>query len=165
MNETVKILEMIERGKITAAEGMELLKAIEQVEPETSGESAAKTVSEPAPAQEADRSQFVKLSETPRKIYKTLKIKVFVEKDDVNVNVNIPLNLVKIVGSMAKDMTKFIPNDAKEKMEANGVDLTSIDFEKLIKALEDGTLEDPSLVDVDISSKEEGKVKVNIYVE
>jgi DUF4097 and DUF4098 domain-containing protein YvlB len=151
MNETVKILEMIERGKITAAEGMELLKAMEQVEPE-------------APV-ETNKNQQINSGEAPRKNYKTLKIKVFVEKDDVNVNVNIPLNLVKIVGSMAKDITKFIPNDAREKMEANGVDLTSIDFEKLIKALEDGTLEDPSLVDIDISSKEEGKVKVNIYVE
>jgi hypothetical protein len=62
---------MIERGKITAAEGMELLKAIEQVEPE----AAAKPASEPSTAPEPGKSQLVKSGETPRKNYKTLILK------------------------------------------------------------------------------------------
>lgn len=164
MSEKIKILEMIEQGKITAAEGMELLKAIEQIEREGEKKGGREAGAEQSSETAFNKSKTVKTWNISKN-YRTLKIKVFVEKDDVNVNVNVPLNLIKIVGGIAKDVTKFIPTDAKEKIEANGVDLGSIDFDKIIRALEDGTLENPTLVDIDITSKEDGKVKVNIYVE
>ncbi|MBN2221884.1 MAG: hypothetical protein JW708_06695 [Vallitaleaceae bacterium] len=143
MNEKERILEMIEQGKITAKEGLELLNAIEETKVEE------------------EKNELL----LHRGKYKNLKVLVIAEKDHVNVNVNIPLELIKLVGGVAKDFAKYIPEGARGEIADKGVDLSALDFERIIRSLEDGSLENPTLVDVDVDSATEGKVLVKIYVE
>ncbi|MGF7142488.1 hypothetical protein HNQ56_000906 [Anaerotaenia torta] len=150
MSEQLKILEMIEKGQITAAEGMELLEALKQI------------------GAEENRQDSPKL---PRVIkntgkYKFLKIRVSSDNSTVNVNVNVPLQLLTTIGEIATRMTGAIPNDARAKMESKGIDITSIDFSQIIDDIINGTLEDPDIIDVEAWSEEENSmIKVKIYVE
>lgn len=148
MNEQLKILEMIENGQISAAEGMDLLEALKSsVQPETN-ESISNI---PSPAIRS---------------YKFLKIKVTSDNKSVNVNVNIPIRLISTIGEIATKVTAYIPADARNQMEAKGVDLTSIDFGKIIEEVLNGTLDDPNIVDVEAWDEEhKAMVKVRIYVE
>jgi hypothetical protein len=148
MNEQLKILEMIEKGQISAAEGMELLEALKQA------------AEQPEGGTQAPRSPIEK-----RK-YKFLKIRVTSENKSVNVNVNIPIRLLTVLGGMAGKVTAYIPEDARAQMEAKGVDVSGIDFSKIIEELLDGTLEDPNIVDVEAWDEEhQTTVKVRIYAE
>ena len=74
MDEKKKILEMISEGKISPEEGMKLLNAL--------GEN---------------KEEFV----IKKKIYKTLKVKVEVENEEVKVNLSIPLSLIKVASPKA----------------------------------------------------------------
>ena len=142
MNEQQRILEMIEKGQITAAEGMELLEALkESVE---------------------ERAEVIVTS--PKKKYEFLKVKITSEKDDTKVNVNVPLKLVKSLGGIVANVNAYIPKEAQEKMNENGVSLDQIDFEALINALEEGADVGP-LVDIDTDDREDGKTTVKVYVE
>lgn len=134
MEEKKKILEMISAGKISAEEGMKLLDALGESKEEIS---------------------------LKKKIYKTLKVRVEVEKDEVRVNLSVPLSIIKL----ASGFTKFIPEEAMDDIEKNGVDLKSIDLKKIVEELESGELEDPTICDIDINDKEDGKVLVKIYVD
>lgn len=148
MSEQLKILEMIEKGQISAAEGMELLEALKQ----TAGQAENGTA--------APQSPSVKRN------YKFLKIRVTSENKSVNVNVNIPIRLLTVLGGMAGKVTAYIPEDARAQMEAKGVDVSGIDFSKIIEELLDGTLEDPNIVDVEAWDEEhQTTVKVRIYAE
>jgi hypothetical protein len=90
--ERMKILEMLESGKISAAEAEKLIAALE--------------VSEQA--------------EKPGKAPRWLRVRVFDKKRDKNkVNVNIPISLAKIA-------LKFIPKDAKSKLDKEGLDVDAI---------------------------------------
>ncbi|MBP1755075.1 MAG: hypothetical protein H6Q59_1473 [Firmicutes bacterium] len=148
MSEQLRILEMIEKGQITATEGMELLEALNLTsETETIANTAVPIV---------------------KRInnYKFLKVKVTSDNSTVNVNVNVPLRLLTTLGEIASKMTAVIPTDARREMESKGVDITSIDFAKIIEEILDGTLEDPSIVDVEAWSEEQhAMVKVKIYVD
>ena len=134
MDEKKKILEMISEGKISPEEGMKLLNAL--------GEN---------------KEEFV----IKKKIYKTLKVKVEVENEEVKVNLSIPLSFIKV----ASGFTKFIPEDAMNNIEKGGVNLKDIDFKKVIEEIENGELDDPTICDVDINNKDDGKVIVKIYVD
>ncbi|HBZ6547814.1 TPA: hypothetical protein MMH54_002146 [Clostridium perfringens] len=134
MDEKKKILEMISEGKISPEEGMKLLNAL--------GEN---------------KEEFV----IKKKIYKTLKVKVEVENEEVKVNLSIPLSLIKV----ASGFTKFIPEDAMNNIEKGGVNLKDIDFKKVIEEIENGELDDTTICDVDINNKDDGKVIVKIYVD
>ncbi|WFR59239.1 hypothetical protein QA584_09185 [Anaerocolumna sp. AGMB13025] len=148
MNEQLKILEMIEKGQITAAEGMELLEALG-----TASETETKSYLEPA-------------SGTVRRNYKFLKIKVTSENNTVNVNVNVPIRLLTTLGEIAGKMVVLVPSDTRRNMEQNGIDITSIDFVKIIEDLLNGTLDDPNIVDVEAWDEEHNtNVKVKIYVD
>ena len=141
---------MIEKGQITANEGMELLDALKL----TSGED--------------NRSNAPDLPQTVKGIsrYKFLKVKVSSDNSSVNVNVNVPLRLLTTLGEIATRMSAVIPADAKREMESKGIDITSIDFAKIIEEIINGTLEDPSIVDVEAWSDEQNSmIKVKIYVE
>lgn len=139
MNEEKKrILEMIQEGKITSAEGLELLTALE------GGSDSVKTLN-------------------PRLNRRFLRVKVYTDKA-VKVNVNIPLALIKVASKFAGMGLKYIPEEARLEMEKKGIDLTQIDIEELVAAIEQG-LVDEKLVDVDVDDPHEGKVRVEVYVE
>jgi DUF4097 and DUF4098 domain-containing protein YvlB len=94
MSEQLKILEMIEKGQITAAEGMELLEALN-------------ITKEPEPASNAELT-----TTSVRRNYKFFKVKVTSDNNKVNVNVNIPIKLLTTIGEIADRMTTIIPADA-----------------------------------------------------
>lgn len=148
MNEQLKILEMIENKQLSASEGMELLEAL-------------KMTDEP----KAPETEF-HIASTAKQNYKFLKIKVTSDNKSVNVNVNIPIRLLTTIGEIAGKVTAYIPVDAKAQMEAKGVDITGIDFGKIIEDILSGALDDPNIVDVEAWDEEhKAMVKVRIYVE
>ncbi|OPX87635.1 MAG: hypothetical protein A4E53_02414 [Pelotomaculum sp. PtaB.Bin104] len=134
-SEKIKVLEMIQEGKITASEGMDLLKALEETEEKPSS---------PGP----DRFLRVRVSGDKTK----------------KVNVNIPLKLMKVFSRVAVFGMKFIPEDARLEMEKKGIDLASLNLEELIQIVDQG-LVDEKLVDIDVEDPEEGRVRVEVYVD
>ncbi len=147
MSEQQRILEMIEKGQITAAEGMELLDALNN-------------------NKEAEQPQSTAVAINTKRNYKYLKIKVTSDNKSLNVNVNVPIRLLTTIGEVADKMSKVIPADARREMESKGIDITSIDFAKIIEEVLNGTLDDPSIVDVEAwDESHNAMIKVNIYVE
>lgn len=147
MSEQQKILEMIEKGQITAAEGMELLEALNV----TKG---------------TESIQRVEAVTAVRRNYKFLKVKVTSDDNSVNVNVNIPLRLLTTISEIADKMTTMVPADARREMEAKGIDISSIDFAKIIEEIINGTLDDPNIVDVEAwDESHKAMVKVKVYVD
>ncbi len=147
MSEQQKILEMIEKGQITAAEGMELLEALNVTK-------GSETI------QEAETIA------TTKRNYKFLKIKVTSDNNSVNVNVNVPIRLLTTIGEIADKMTNVVPADARREMEAKGIDISSIDFARIIEEIINGTLDDPNIVDVEAwDESHKAMVKVKVYVD
>ena len=148
MSEQQKILEMIEKGQITAAEGMELLDAL----------NATK---------EAETSTVIEANTTSvKRKYKFLRIKVSSDNKTVNVNVNVPIRLLTTFGEIADKMIVMVPADARREMEAKGIDITSMDFAKIIEEILNGTLDDPTIVDVEAwDETHNSMVKVKVYVD
>lgn len=145
MSEEKKILEMIEKGQISAEEGMELLKALRDVD------------------------QKVEVVESPMSVktndYKFLKIRVITVNGETKVNINIPLKLIKALGGILPQVNNIIPEDIKIQMGEKGINLSSIDFKKILEEIELGELEDTVLVDIETYDKKDGKTQVKIYVE
>ena len=136
-DEKIKILEMIQNGKITAAEGLELLKALDD--------------------------SFIKQSDVAKVGSRFLRIRV-TSGQKQKVNVNIPLSLLKIATKFAGFGMKLIPEEARQEMRKKGVDLTEIDFSELVQLIDQG-LATGKLIDVDTEDQSEGHTKVEIYVE
>ena len=111
--EIMKILKMVEEGKIKAEDAYKLIDAISEVE----------------------KSQ--------KKEGKFLKIHIE-DEDGEKVKVSVPLNLVKLID-------KFIPKEAKEKIEEHGFNLND-----LVSFIQEGTSE-PIL---DIENEDGEKVKI-----
>lgn len=143
--EKLKILQMIQEGKINATEGLELLKALE--EGESASEAKTASVSSAAPGL---ANRF-------------LRVRVYTE-GNTKVNVNLPLSLLKVASKFANFGTKYIPESAREEMNRKGIDLNQIDFEELIQQIDQG-LVDGKIVDLEANDPEEGHVKVEVYVE
>lgn len=133
--EKLRVLELIQDGKVSASEGLELLKAMEE------GEKESK------PAGNGDR-QF--------------RIKVDGEK--TKVNVNIPMRLVKAASKFANLGINFIPQEARSEMDKRGIDISEIDFNELVDLIDQG-LVDGKLVDIDVEDPKEGRMTVAVYVE
>lgn len=146
MSEQQKILEMIEKGQITAAEAMELLEALKG----TSNEEEV-IVTGIAPINNSK--------------YKFLKVKVTSTNGKLNVNVNVPIRLLTTIGELSNKMTTIIPEEARKEMEVKGIDLSNIDFAKIIDDILNGTLDDPTIVDVEVADPNYDLIKVKIYVE
>ncbi len=147
MSEQQRILEMIEKGQITAAEGMELLEALNV----TKG---------------TESIQRVEAVTAARRNYKFLKVKVTSDDNSVNVHVNIPLRLLTTISEIADKMTTMVPADARREMEAKGINISSIDFAKIIEEIINGTLDDPNIVDVEAwDESHKAMVKVKVYVD
>ena len=150
MSEQMKILEMIEKGQISAAEGFELIEALKESEKKDSAEQVLPSVS----------------SESPTKRFKFFKIRVTSDNKSVNVSVNIPMKLLSSIGEVASKVSAVIPAEARREMEKSGVDISKIDFQEIIEALLSGTLEDPQIVDVEAWDEEhQTTIKVKIYAE
>ncbi len=140
-SEKLKILEMIQEGKITSEEGLDLLNAL----------------------QETQMQQL----ETPVVMTGNRFLRVKVNGDGVGVkkiDVNIPLNLVKVASKFMGAGMNMIPYEARKQMEANGIDISQIDFDELIDLIDQG-ISDGKLVDIDVDDPEEGQIKVEIYVD
>ncbi len=147
MSEQQKILEMIEKGQITAAEGMELLEALNVTK-------------------ETETIQKIETVTTARRSYKFLRVKVTSDDNSVNVNVNMPIRLLTTISEIADKMTALVPTDARREMEAKGIDISSIDFAMIIEEILNGTLDDPNIVDVEAwDESHKAMVKVNVYVD
>ncbi|ACV63323.1 hypothetical protein Dtox_2519 [Desulfofarcimen acetoxidans DSM 771] len=136
-NEKIKILEMVQNGTITATEGLELLKAIE--------DNDIKAVN---PSNISGRFIRIRVS----------------SGQHTKVNVNVPLSLLKVATKLADVGLKFIPEEARLEMEKKGINLQGINFEELVQLIDEG-LVDGKLVDVDTDDPKEGRTKVEIYVE
>lgn len=146
MSEQQRILEMVEKGQLTAAEAMELLNALG--------------------SEDGQEINAIAIPGVKKVNYRFLKIRVTSENNTVNVNVNIPIKLIKVFGGIAVKMTSMVPKDAREEMESKGIDISSIDFAEIIDELLSGTLEDPTIVDVEAWDEEHNTtIKVKIYAE
>lgn len=148
MTEQQRILEMVEKGQITAAEAMELLDALNTTK-------------------EAEPQRIVEvLPRADKRNYKFLRIKVTSDNNLVHVNVNIPIRLITTIGEAAGKMTSFIPADARREMESKGIDISGIDFSKIIDDILSGAVEDPNIVDVESWDEEHNTmIRVKIYVD
>jgi hypothetical protein len=137
-DEKIKILEMIQNGKITATEGLDLLKALDDAQ--------------------------IKSDETMNiSSGRFLRIRV-VSGVHTKVNVNIPLGLLKAATKFASFGLKYIPEEAHLEMQKKGIDLSDINFDELVQLIDQG-LVDGKLVDVDTEDPHEGRTRVEIYVE
>jgi hypothetical protein len=115
---------------------------------------------------ESETIQKVETVTTTRRNYKFLKVKVTSDNNSVNVNVNVPLRLLTTIGEIADKMTTMVPADARREMEAKGIDISSIDFAKIIEEIINGTLDDPNIVDVEAwDESNKAMVKVKVYVD
>ena len=96
-DERMRILKMIEEGKLSAEEGVKLLEALE--EPET--------------AQKREVPLFHRRAEGAR----VIRIRVTdVATEKVKVNISVPFTVVEFLQA-------FIPKKEKEKMEEKGIDV------------------------------------------
>jgi len=134
-DERKRILEMLQNGKLSAAEALDLLNALDDPAPK--------------PAAAADGGRF---------------LRVRVQSERSKVNVNLPLNLLRVVGRLASVGLKLIPEEARREMANKGIDLANFDIDELIRLVDQG-LVDGKIVDVDTDDPREGRTKVEVYVE
>ncbi|MCD6321789.1 MAG: hypothetical protein J7L77_02065 [Clostridiales bacterium] len=141
MDEKQKILKMVEDGKITAAEALELIEALGSLE--KTQEPVSKSVTK------GKKTMF--------------RIRIDAGgnngKGKAKVNVNIPISVAKKLTSL----TKVIPDSAKSEMEKEGFNIDELNLKEIIEAIENGDM-DEEIVNID-ASDEEGGAKVKIYVD
>ncbi|SNS96983.1 hypothetical protein SAMN05446037_103049 [Anaerovirgula multivorans] len=144
-NEKLKILEMIQEGKISSSEGLELLNAL----------------------QEAEKKERSLLMDKTNGNSKDRFLRVRVSGDGTGVkkvDVNIPLSLLRIASKFVNMGMGMIPKEAREEMEKKGIDISQIDFDELVQLIDQG-LSDGKLVDVDVNDSEQGRIQVEVYVD
>ncbi len=147
-NEKLKILEMLESGKITAQEAEQLLDALGTEPQKEAAKQSPPTIEPLSP---------------PRPPSGGKKLRVYVvgetEKDkNMNVNVAVPMALARLVDNVIENC---IPAEALEEMKKQGVDLKAIRFGEMISTLENL---DEDIVNADIKA-EESDFRVRVYVE
>lgn len=140
-SEKARILNLIEQGKISAAEGLELIKAFEI-------ENVAKDTSHTLMS---------------RNVAKMLRVRVNGDKVK-KVDINFPLNLIKAASKFMGIGMNFIPKEIRSELESKGIDLSQLDFEELIKLIDQGLIVD-KLVDIDVDDPEKGVMKIEVFVE
>jgi len=134
MNEEyMRILKMIEEGKVTAEEGAELMQAVGG--PETGTEQ------EPASSRNSMRGRKLRIKVTD------------LDTGKDKVNIRIPLRLAKIA-------ERFIPKDAKADMMEKGIDLD--DIMGSLNELQDGPLVDIDASDKGNSGEERVNVSIYV---
>ena len=147
-SEKIKILEMIQEGKLTAVEGLELLKAIEEGNSQNEGAQIV-----------GNRLAKKGINSTGERF---LRVRVIGEKT-LKVNVNVPLSLIRSASKLVVYAMSFVPADKRAELEQKGLDLQALDVEGLARILEE-TL-DGKIVDVEVADPEEGRIKVEVCVE
>ncbi|TGE31013.1 hypothetical protein [Desulfosporosinus sp. Sb-LF] len=149
-NERMKILEMIQEGKLTAAEGMDLLKAVEEGNSDEMGFQIAE--------------KGIAKREKPASSYgdRFLRVRVVGEKM-LKVNVNVPFSLIRSASKLIVYAMSFVPADKRVELEQKGLDLQALDVEGLIRVIEESV--DGKIVDVEVADPEEGRIKVEVCVE
>jgi len=133
--ETLKVLQMVKDGKITAEEGEKLIAAMD----------------------ESDKPR------RKNNKYTMLRVRVDVQdpkkEDQAKVTINVPLTLAK----KAAGLLSLVPKDTKKELSEKGIDLDGIDLKELIEMFEDGELTE-ELVNVETGESGKG-AKVRIYVD
>lgn len=120
MNEERKrILDMLEDGTITADEAMMLL---EQLESDGKGPQAPMQAPASAGGRPGERMLRVR-----GVFYEPSKSK------PTNINVNLPLKLAKLAGKIIG----ALPDSARRRMDAQGINLQDIDWDDIIETLAD----------------------------
>lgn len=137
--ERMKILQLLEEGKINSAEAMDLLNTLDE-----------------------GREDLQSNSNKPNT--KRRSLKVLVNSDKTKVNVNVPLGLIRIASQIAGQSAQWIPEEAQEQIKKQGIDISKIDFEELLQLIDQG-LSDGRLVDIETEDEKEGFTKVEIYVD
>lgn len=142
MDEKKKILKMVEDGKITAQEALELIEAIGKTDKEEKTER---------PRGKGTNRMF--------------RVRIDASEQDgrekAKVNINIPLNVARKLTSL----TKMIPDSAKAEMEKEGVNIDELNLAELLDALYESGSEE-SLVDIDATDGDgRSGAKVKIYVD
>lgn len=140
MNENKqKILDMINEGKVSAADGARLLECLSDTEKE-----------EKAQAQEmARRTKGRKLR---------VEVNGVESGKNLNVNVSLPLALARYAGNI---VTQFVPDSAGDSVKDRV--LQGLDIGEIVDVLEE--LEG-DIVNVDVQEEEENTdMKVRVYVE
>lgn len=134
-DEILKVLKMVREGKISPEDGEKLLCAM----------------GTEAPVKKQGKKNSM------------LRVRVDVKdpdnKEQVRVNVNVPLALAK----KAMGLMNFIPKDAKKELADQGIDLDEINLKELIELFEDGEISE-ELVNVDAGDDVQG-AKVRVYVD
>jgi len=144
-SEKLKILEMIQEGKISSSEGLELLNALQETD-------------------KTEKAVFLGKAMTNRK-ERFLRVKVSGDGTGVKkVDVNIPLSLFKVASRFVNMGMGIVPKEARDEMEKKGVDIAKIDFDELVQLIDQG-LSDGKLVDVDVNDPEHGRIQVEVYVD
>ena len=139
-DEKIRILKMLEEGKVTAVEAEKLLSAVADIYVEDE-------------------------QETPVGKAKWIKIRVFEgDSPKAKVKVSIPIKLAKIALKMGKHVSGFIPEYAKQKMENKGVDPKMFDDLDKFNVLLDGLADEGPFKIVDVEDGEKGE-KVQITIE
>lgn len=139
--EKQKILEMLENGKITAAEATSLIDALENganVKPTTELTS-------------------VKSGGKGKKL--RVKVDGNVETGQkIKVDVAVPLVLGRMIDGILENC---VPTVAQDELKKQGIDLSSIRIGELLDAMGDS---DEDITNVDIDN-DEVKMKVRVYVD
>lgn len=140
-NEKQKILDMVNEGKISAADGARLLECLNDTEKE----------------------EKLQVQESARRM-KGKKLKVMVEGKEkgnpIKVNVSVPLVLARYADNI---LANCVPASVNDDLGKKGVDLKSLNISAIVDAFED--LEE-DIVNVDIDQTEEDtKMQVRVYVE
>jgi len=135
----IKVLQLLEDGKISSAEAIELLSTLEGT-----GENKQ-------PLKEGHNAE-----------QRSLRVRV--DGDKTRVNVNIPLSLIRVASQIGMLGMQWLPEEANTEMKKQGIDLAKIDFNELLQLLDQG-LTDGKLVDIETEDEKEGKTKVEVYVD
>ena len=141
-DEKLRILQMLQDGKITSEDAFKLIEAIGGDETEARVEPMTITATLKG-----------------KKRYLRVRIDSGSDGGHAKVNVNIPLQLAK----KATGIMKFIPNNVKDDLHKEGIDLEGLDIAGMIELIENGEL-DENLVDIDAGEKG-GGATVKVYVD
>jgi hypothetical protein len=142
-DEKLKILQMLQDGKITSEDAFKLLEVL----------------GEEGPAAKAG-PMTVTASSNGKKKFLRIRVDAGDEGGHAKVNVNVPLQLAKKATS---GIMKFIPNNVKDDLRREGIDLEELDIPGLIELFENGEFDD-NLVDIE-AGEDGGGATVKVYVD